>query len=130
MDYSFIFLVLFLTAIMALIYYVMQADKKKHIERQQLEQRRLDTYLKELVVSGERLEKGDIPEIDSEIGLKRGETLHVVLRNIQLVRIQESENRSNLRSRCNWKDQTGKRIVLPPWNRTDESRNYGSAVGD
>jgi hypothetical protein len=82
-DYSFIFLILFLTAAMALVYYVTQAGKKKHLERQQSEQRKLDAYLKELVASGERLERDGIPAIDSEISLRRGEALYVVLRNIQ-----------------------------------------------
>src|SRR5690606_9498538 len=57
--------------------------RRNHMERQRLEQAKLEAYTRAISAAVERHERDGIPEAASEISLKRGETLHVVLPSIQ-----------------------------------------------
>lgn len=78
-----IIIILLVLGAIAVVYFVGQSNRRKHMERQQLEQAKLDAYTKAIGVALERFERDGIPEVKCDISLKRGETLHVVLPAIQ-----------------------------------------------
>lgn len=79
---TFIILILSL-GVITVIYLTSKADKKKRTEDANQIKAQTDRYVEELQQAGERFEREGIPEVTSDVSLRKTEKLHVVLKDSQ-----------------------------------------------